>query len=123
MEQFIQAITNVSEAKTIFLLCGLFVFTDIITGYLKAFKFKKVNSSISRDGYIKKVAWVIAILLGFIVDILVQINIFLIGSAIVCIATEGISIYENLGECGVNLKFKKYFEKLAEKSQEGEDNE
>lgn len=120
MEEFINTISRISDAKTIFLLCGLFIFADILTGYLKAFKMKKVNSSISRDGYIKKTGWVIAILLGFLIDILVKVNIFLIGSAIVCIATEGISVYENLGEIGVNVKFKKYFEKL---NNEGEKNE
>lgn len=115
MENFIDKIINISEPKTIFILCGIFIFTDVLTGYLKAFKNKEVNSSISRDGYIKKIGWVIAILLGFLVDILVKVNLFLIGSAIVCIATEGVSVYENLGELGVNLRFKKYFEKLKEK--------
>ena len=99
-------------------MCGIFVFTDVLTGYLKAFKNKKVNSSISRDGYIKKIGWVIAILLGFLVDLLVKVNLFLIGSAVVCIATEGISVYENLGEIGINLPFKKYFEKLDSKESE-----
>ena len=120
MDEFIKSISQISEAKTIFLLCGLFIFTDIITGYLKAFKSKKVNSSISRDGYIKKIGWVVAILLGFLVDLLVKTNIFLVGSAIVCIATEGVSVYENLGEVGVNVKFKKYFEKLNEGSDSNE---
>ena len=72
----------------------------------------------SRDGYIKKIGWVVAILLGFLVDMLVGINLFLIGSAIVCISTEGISVYENLGEIGINLPFKKYFEKLDNKESE-----
>lgn len=112
MEEFVQKISTMSEPKTIFILCGVLIFTDILTGYLKAFKNKKVNSSISRDGYVKKIGWVISILLGFVIDLLVQVNIFLVGSAIVCIATEGISIYENLGEVGINLPFKKYFEKL-----------
>ena len=120
MEQFIKAIMHVSEAKTIFKLCGLFIFTDVLTGYLKAFKNKKVNSSISRDGYVKKIGWIIAVLLGFLIDILVGVNIFLIGSAIVCIATEGVSVYENLGEIGVNVKFKKYFEKLKEEDDKNE---
>lgn len=118
MEQFIEKIYEISEPRTIFLLCGLFVFTDVLTGYIKALKNKKLNSSISRDGYIKKVGWVIAILLGYLIDLLVGINLFLIGSAIVCISTEGISIYENLGEVGVNLPFKKYFEKLENKEAE-----
>lgn len=115
MEQFIEKLSNINEPKTIFLLCGIFVFADVLTGYLKAFKNKKVNSSISRDGYIKKIGWIIAILLGFLVDMLVEVNLFLIGSAIVCIATEGISFYENLGEIGIDLPFKKYFEKLDDK--------
>lgn len=112
MEIFIETIKTMNDPKTIFLLCGLFIFTDVLTGYVKAFKNKKVNSSISRDGYIKKIGWTIAILLGFLVEALTGINLFLIGSAIVCISTEGISIYENLGEIGVNLPFKRNFEKL-----------
>lgn len=118
MEQFIEKISSINEPKTIFLLCGIFIFADVITGYLKAFKNKKVNSSISRDGYIKKIGWVVAILIGFLVDMLVEVNLFLIGSAIVCIATEGISFYENLGEVGIDLPFKKYFEKLDNKESE-----
>ncbi len=119
MEQFVEKIIGMNEPRTIFMLCGIFIFTDVLTGYLKAFKFHEVNSSISRDGYIKKVGWIIAILLGFIVDLLVEVNLFLIGSAVVCIATEGISIYENLGEIGINLPFAKYFAKLTD-SQEKE---
>lgn len=118
MEQFIEKVSNINEPKTIFLLCGIFVFADVLTGYLKAFRNKKVNSSISRDGYIKKIGWIIAILLGFLVDMLVEVNLFLIGSAVVCIATEGISFYENLGEIGIDLPFKKYFEKLDSKESE-----
>ena len=118
MEQFIEKLTSITEPRIIFILCGLFVFTDVLTGYVKALKFKKLNSSISRDGYIKKIGWVIAILFGFLIDIFVGVNIFLIGSSIVCIATEGISIYENLGEIGVNLPFRKYFEKLDHKEEE-----
>lgn len=118
MEQFIEKIYEINEPRTMFLLCGLFVFTDVLTGYIKALKNKKLNSSISRDGYIKKVGWVIAILLGYLIDLLVGVNLFLIGSAIVCISTEGISVYENLGEVGVNLPFKKYFEKLENKEAE-----
>lgn len=118
MQEFINKITNLNDPKTIFLLCGMFIFIDVLTGYLKAIKNKKVNSSISRDGYIKKIGWIVAILLGFLIDILVKVNLFLIGSAIVCIATEGISVYENLGEIGVNLPFKRYFEKIDSKESE-----
>lgn len=116
--EFAERIMGINEPKTIFMLCAIFIFTDVLTGYLKAWKFKKINSSISRDGYLKKIGWVIALLLGFLVDIIVGTNIFLVGSALVCIATEGISVYENLGELGVNLPFTKYFEKLNNNEKE-----
>ena len=121
MEEFITKLTSINEPRTIFLMCGLFIFGDVLTGYLKALKFKKINSSISRDGYIKKIGWVIAILLGFLIDIFVQVNLFLIGSAVVCISTEAISVYENLGEIGVKLPFKKYFEKLNKNTTQKEE--
>ena len=118
MEDFITAIVNINDGKNIFIICGVFITFDIVTGYLKAFKFKKVNSSISRDGYIKKLGWITSIILGYLIKSLVNVDMFLYLSCLVCIATEGISIYENLGEIGVKLKFKKYFEKLKDKEEE-----
>ena len=112
MEQFVEKLMDINEPKTLFILCGIFIFSDVMTGYLKAIKNRKINSSISRDGYIKKISWIIALILGFTIDYFVKVNLFLIGSAIVCIATEGISVYENLGEIGIHLPFKKYFEKV-----------
>ncbi len=38
MEDFVEKLMNINEPKTIFLLCGIFIFTDVITGYLKALK-------------------------------------------------------------------------------------
>lgn len=113
MEEFVQKVLEISDPSTLFLLCGIFVFTDILTGYLKAIKFKKLNSSISRDGFIKKISWIIALILGFAIDYFVKVNLFLVGSSIVCITTEGISVYENLGQLGVKLPFTRYFEKIG----------
>ena len=113
-EEIVITIMRIQEPKILFTLCAIFIFTDVLTGYLKAFKFKKVNSSISRDGYVKKVGWIIALLLGWSVDFFVGSKIFLIGSALVCIATEAISVYENLGEIGVKLPFSKYFQKIKD---------
>ena len=110
-----QILLNISDDKTLFLICGLFIVGDIATGYLKAFKYHKVNSSISRDGYIKKTGWAVALLLGYIIDLLTNTSIFLMSSAVVCVVTEGISFYENLGELGVKIPYKKYFEKIQDK--------
>lgn len=118
MEEFINAIISIKDTQSIFILCGIFISFDILTGYLKAIKKKEVNSSISRDGFIKKLGWITAIIFGYLIKYMVGVDMFLYISSIVCIATEGISIYENLGEIGVNLKFKKYFEKLKDKGDE-----
>lgn len=120
MKQFLTYITECNNPNALFVLCGIFIFSDIITGYLKAFKNKKVNSSISRDGYIKKLSWIFSLIMGFVIDFIVNTELFLIGSAIVCIATEGISVYENLSELGVKLPFAKYFEKVANDKLENE---
>ena len=112
MEEFIKQVMSMNEPKTLFILCGIFIFTDVLTGYLKALKTKKINSSISRDGYLKKVLWLIALILGFAVDFFAGVKLFLVGTAVVCMTTEGISVYENLSELGVRLPFAKYFEKM-----------
>ena len=114
MNDFINIMLSIKDNKTIFLICGVFISFDIITGYLKAIKNRCINSSISRDGFIKKLGWIVSILLGFFIKELIGVDIFLILASIVCVATEGISVYENLGEIGVNLKLKKYFEKLKD---------
>lgn len=114
MEEFVKKVMSINDPKTLFMLCGILIFSDVITGYIKAFKFKKVNSSISRDGFIKKISWIVALVLGFAIDYFVKVNIFLIGSALVCVTTEGISVYENFGELGIKLKFNKYFEKIKD---------
>ena len=88
MEEFVAKVMSINEPKTLFMLCGILIFSDVITGYIKAFKFKKVNSSISRDGFIKKISWIFALVLGFAIDYFVKVNIFLIGSALVCVTTE-----------------------------------
>lgn len=106
--------------RTLLIISIYMIFTDIVTGYLKAIKLKKLNSSISRDGYIKKIGWIVAIIFGFILNILLEINIFIYGTTIVCISTEGMSIFENLSEIGVKLPYSKYFEKLKERGNKKE---
>lgn len=119
MDMFYESITN-GATRNLLIISFVMIFTDILTGYLKAIKNKKINSSISRDGFIKKIGWVIAIVFGFIVDYILKINLFLKGTSLVCITTEGMSIYENLSEIGVKLPFSKYFEKIHKG---GENNE
>ena len=117
MNIFYESINN-ENIRNLITISLIMIFTDVIVGYLKAIKNKKINSSISRDGYIKKIGWVIAIIFGFILDYLLSISLFLKGTSLICITTEGMSIYENLNEIGVKLPFSKYFEKLNRKGDE-----
>lgn len=113
-KEIITALSSIRESRTLFILCSILIFTDVLTGYLKAIKNKKINSSISRDGYIKKIGWIIALILGVAMDYFIHVHLFLFGTAIVCIATEAISVYENLADVGVKLPFAKYFEKVKD---------
>ena len=119
INNYYENITYDNTPKTLLIITGIMIFTDIITGYLKAIKLKKINSSVSRDGYIKKIGWVLAIIFGFVIDFVLDISLFLKGTSLICITTEGMSIYENLSEIGVKLPFSKYFEKIKD---EGGDN-
>lgn len=113
-EEIIVALSSVRDSRTLFILCSILIFSDVVTGYLKALKYKELNSSISRDGYIKKIGWIVALILGVLLDYFIHVRIFLFGTAIVCMITEFISVYENLSEIGVKLPFAKYFEKIKE---------
>lgn len=115
MEEFIKQMTLLNNnIKSTFIVCGIFIIMDVFTGYLKAFKMRRTNSSVSRDGYIKKAGWLVSLILGFLVDLFIGTGIFLNTTAVVLIATEGISVYENLGEIGIELPFKEYFENLKD---------
>ena len=111
-KELITVLSSIRESRTLFIICSILIFTDVLTGYLKAFKNRKVNSSISRDGFIKKIGWMVALVLGVALDYFIHVQIFLLGTAVVCITTEAISVYENLADVGVNLPFAKYFEKV-----------
>ena len=113
-KEIITALSSIRESRTLFIICSILIFTDVLTGYLKAFKNRKVNSSISRDGFIKKIGWMVALILGVALDYFIHVHIFLFGTALVCIATEAISVYENLSDVGVKLPFGKYFEKVKD---------
>lgn len=113
-EEFINILSTMRDPKKIFIACAIFIFSDVVTGYLKAIKFKKINSSISRDGYIKKTGWLYSLLVGLAVKVFVGVDLILFGTGIICIGTEGISVWENLSEIGVKLPFRKYFEKLKD---------
>lgn len=120
MEEFTNMIYQlVAVPHKASMLVGCVILFDIMTGYIKAFKNKNFNSSISRDGYLKKLTWVIALIFGLVINYLANTPVFLIGVSITCFFTELLSAYENMGELGIELKFlSKYFDKLNNKDGE-----
>lgn len=116
MENLIGVIT---EPNTAVILCVVFILADIITGYLKAFKNKNINSSISRDGFIKKMGWFVGIALGYIINVITGMNVIVLLVTGVCMLTEFISVLENLSDIGVDLKeVKKYLDIKENKKEE-----
>ena len=108
MENLIGTVTDVNTA---IVLCATFIIADIVTGYLKAWKNKNINSSISRDGFIKKLGWFVGIALGYIINIVTGADVVILLVTGVCMLTEFISVIENFSAIGIDLKgLKKYLD-------------
>lgn len=109
MEVLLQ--TNLLDQLPKFII-GMFIFylvskvLDFGSGILKCFTKNGTGykSSKMRDGIIKWVAELIAIIFVIGVDLLLGLNYLLCGFTLsLFIFKEGGSIIENLGECGVDL--------------------
>lgn len=97
----------------VFYFVLLLIVFDIISGLLASAKEKKINSSISFDGMIKKVGEIIALAFITLVDAYLDAggNIVKMGVGMIIIY-EGLSIIENFSRIGVNLNFlTKFFDK------------
>ncbi len=106
------------------LLVALMIF-DVITGVMRAIKFKVLASNINRNGMIWKTSVLLAVLFGKVLQ-------FFTGELPVDLAemialgfcmTEGLSIIENFGLLGVPLpqQVKQFFIKLNPNATKDED--
>lgn len=98
--------------NTFYFLLILIAF-DVLTGLLAAAKEKKINSSISFDGMIKKIGEIIGLVFITLVDAYFEANgvIVKMGAGMI-IVYEGISIIENFSRIGIDMTFlTKYFDK------------
>lgn len=77
---------------------GLFILIDLITGLIKAIIKKDVKSNIMRIGLLKKVLELIVVVVGCLLDALLNTSYIATGVVVFIIAMEGISITENVGE-------------------------
>ena len=93
--------------RTIVVLFFAYLFIkclDMFLGVLKTFKNGGYKSRKMRDGIIRWVAEIAAILFVILIDFVLGLNFLLCGFTLALfIYKEAGSIVENLGECGVEL--------------------
>jgi len=102
MNNFILSILN--EYDTLFKTLLIFIFLDYLSGVLNAIYNEVLNSKIGAKGIIKKIGYVILVIVVTILDNLVSAKGYLRSLIIyMFIANEGISILENWASMGIIL--------------------
>ena len=91
---------------------GLIIF-DIVSGVLAAGTERKINSSISFVGLIKKVGLFVALAFCTFIDAYIKASGYIVKLGVgLILAYEGMSIIENFSRIGIDIKFlTKYFDK------------
>ena len=82
----------------------IFITIDYITGILKSIYTKTLSSKIGAKGIIKKVGYILIVIISYMLDILLD-NSYNIRNIIIYmfIANEGISILENWSQMGIKI--------------------
>ncbi|MCY8310594.1 holin family protein [Bacillus vallismortis] len=77
---------------------------DVITGVIKAWKFKKLRSRSAWFGYVRKMLSFSVVIVANIIDTILNLNgVLTFGTVLFYIANEGLSITENLAQIGVKI--------------------
>ncbi|PJZ01102.1 holin [Bacillus vallismortis] len=77
---------------------------DILTGVIKAWKFKKLRSRSAWFGYVRKMLTFLVVIVANIIDTILNLNgVLTFGTVLFYIANEGLSITENLAQIGVKI--------------------
>ena len=128
MKEYLCAILATVGYLFIYLLGGwdvalqcllLAIVFDYISGMIKAFHAKTLSSRIGFHGILKKVGILLIVMLGVLVD-RVTGNTGAVRTLVIYyfVANEGLSVIENLGQCGVPIpaSIKKAFKALNKES-------
>lgn len=113
MKEYLCAILATVGYLFIYLLGGwdialqcllLAIVFDYISGIIKAFHTKTLSSKIGFQGILKKVGILLIVMLGVLVD-RVTGNTGAVRTLVIYyfVANEGLSVLENLGQCGVPI--------------------
>ena len=89
---------------TLFKALLVFIVLDYLSGVMRAIYTKKLSSKIGAKGIIKKIGYIVLIVVVEILDILLKDNGYLRNIIIyMFIANEGISILENWSDMGIKV--------------------
>lgn len=113
MKEYLCAILATVGYLFIYLLGGwdialqcllLAIVFDYVSGMIKAFHTKTLSSRIGFQGILKKVGILLIVMLGVLVD-RVTGNTGAVRTLVIYyfVANEGLSVIENLGQCGVPI--------------------
>lgn len=113
MKEYLCAILATVGYLFIYLLGGwdialqcllLAIVFDYVSGMIKAFHSKTLSSKIGFQGILKKVGILLIVMLGVLVD-RVTGNTGAVRTLVIYyfVANEGLSVIENLGQCGVPI--------------------
>ncbi|WP_340640479.1 holin family protein [Bacillus atrophaeus] len=85
-------------------LLQLLSIIDVITGVIKAWKFKKLRSRSAWFGYVRKMLSFLVVIVANIVDTILNLNgVLTFGTVLFYIANEGLTITENLAQIGIKV--------------------
>ncbi len=97
---------------------------DFVTGIASACVNGKLKSSKCFKGIVKKCCYLCLVIIGVAIDLLIQNDTVVVRTAVIyfLIANDGISILENIGECGVEYPqfIVKILETMKDKASTGE---
>lgn len=95
------AISFLGEFSPTFICLLIFMCVDYLTGVIKAIYNKQLNSEIGFKGIIKKVLMLVIIGIANTIQVNLQIQGVREIVLIFYICNEGLSILENIGQCGI----------------------
>lgn len=122
LELFLHGYDITKELGVSFYAVLFLIVFDVVTGVLVAGKERKVNSSINREGLLRKLGELLAVVFVTFVDVYLNANgvITQMGVSLL-VVYEVMSIVENFSRLGIDMTFvTKYFDddKVKERKKE-----
>src|SRR5690625_855022 len=112
LDLFINGYDIIEELGVSFYAVLFLIVFDIVTGILVAAKERKVNSSINREGLLRKLGELLAVVFITFVDVYLNANGVITHTGVTLLVIyEVMSVVENFSRLGIDLTYiTKYFD-------------